>query len=256
MTESSHPPGTERPAFEVLRIGAWRLNPASGEISREGETLRLEARTLRLLLCLAEHPGQIVSVDALLDQVWTGVNVSQDSVYQAVASLRRLLGDDPRQPTYIATVPRLGYRMIAEVGPWLDSSSTHFPAPSAPTTSQNEPNPPDVLMASKVEHPPVRRSLGPLAAIAAVLFLALTAIYFVHARIATPRPVSPTIPSASQNSIAVLPFLDLTEGMKNEEFADGITEELIDKLSKASRQNKLTILSATDLINHARSSIS
>ena len=47
--------------------------------------------------------------------MWPGVIVTPDSVYQAVASLRRLLGDDPKQPAYIETVPRLGYRMIAKI---------------------------------------------------------------------------------------------------------------------------------------------
>src|SRR5579864_3112466 len=103
---------------EVLRIGDWCVNPASGQISRNGETLRLEERTMRLLLCLAEHPGEVVSIDDLLNQVWPGVTVTSDSVYQAVTSLRRQLGDDAKQPTYIATVPRLGYRMIATVSPW------------------------------------------------------------------------------------------------------------------------------------------
>src|SRR5882672_10456301 len=104
----------ERRTTTMLRIGAWCVNPASGQISRDGETARVEVRTMRLLLCLAEHAGEVVSSDDLLDQVWTGVTVSQDSVYQAVTSLRRLLGDDPRKPTYIATVPRLGYRL--EIG--------------------------------------------------------------------------------------------------------------------------------------------
>ena len=49
-----------------------------------------------------------------------GVVVTPDSVYQAVASLRRLLGDDAKEPTYIATVPRLGYRMVAAVSPLVD----------------------------------------------------------------------------------------------------------------------------------------
>jgi DNA-binding winged helix-turn-helix (wHTH) protein len=77
---------------------------------------------MRLLLCLAEHAGEVVSIDDLLNQVWTDVIVAPDSVYQAVTSLRRLLGDDPKQPTYIATVPRLGYRMVATVSPWADQS--------------------------------------------------------------------------------------------------------------------------------------
>src|SRR5580704_16688605 len=118
----------------MLRIGAWCVNPASGEISRDGETTRVEARTMRLLQCLAERPGEVVSIDDLLSQVWPDVTVSQDSVYQAVTSLRRLLGDDPKQPTYIATVPRLGYRMVATVGPWADQSVARTGAqPSAQT---------------------------------------------------------------------------------------------------------------------------
>jgi transcriptional activator of cad operon len=95
----------------MLRIGAWRVNPSSGEISRDGETARVEARTMRLLLCLAEHAGEVVSIDDLLNQVWSEVTVSPDSVYQAVTSRRRLLGDDPKQPTYIETVPRLAARV-------------------------------------------------------------------------------------------------------------------------------------------------
>ena len=76
---------------------------------------------MRVLVCLAEHAGEVVSSDDLLNAAWSGVSVSQDSVYQAVASLRRLLGDDPRQPTYIETVPRLGYRLVATVSPWVEA---------------------------------------------------------------------------------------------------------------------------------------
>ena len=73
---------------------------------------------MRLLLCLAERQGEVVSIEELLGKVWMGVNVSPDSVYQAVTSLRRELEDDAKQPKYIETVPRLGYRMVADVGPW------------------------------------------------------------------------------------------------------------------------------------------
>src|SRR5271163_574880 len=110
----------EHPIATKLRIGAWCVNPKSGEISRNGDVAHVEVRTMRLLLCLAEHAGEVVSIDDLLNQVWSDVIVAPDSVYQAVTSLRRLLGDDPKQPTYIATVPRLGYRMVATVSPWVD----------------------------------------------------------------------------------------------------------------------------------------
>src|SRR5215813_9137497 len=120
----------------LLRVGAWCVNPATCEIVRDGNTVRLEVRTMRLLVCLAERGGSVVSIDDLLKQVWPEVIVTSDSVYQAVASLRRVLGDDPKQPTYIATVPRLGYRMVATVGPWPDQSVSQA---NEAVTSRDEP---------------------------------------------------------------------------------------------------------------------
>src|SRR3979411_328380 len=121
----------ERPTATMLRIGAWCINPASGQISRNGETARVEVRTMRLLLCLAQHAGEVVSIDDLLDQVWPDVTVAPESVYQAVTSLRRLLGDDPKQPAYIETVPRLGYKLVAAVSPWLQGSIPSQPSSAA-----------------------------------------------------------------------------------------------------------------------------
>jgi transcriptional activator of cad operon len=71
-----------------LRIGAWRVDPALDEISRDGTSVKLEPRTTRLLVCLAKHAGQVVSVEKILDEVWTGVVVTPNSVYQALAELR------------------------------------------------------------------------------------------------------------------------------------------------------------------------
>jgi transcriptional activator of cad operon len=135
----------EHPNAIRLRIGDWCVNPTSGQISRDGEAARVEVRTMRLLLCLAEHAGEVVSIDDLLSQVWSGVFVNQDSVYQAVASLRRLLGDDPKQPTYIETVPRLGYRMVATVSPWEDQSVAQTGAQTKAQTGSSR--------ASDSEHP-------------------------------------------------------------------------------------------------------
>src|SRR5215471_16002288 len=128
----------ERSTTTMLRIGAWCVNPGSGQISRDGETARVEVRTMRVLVCLAKHAGEVVSIEDLLNHGWSEVNVSPDSVYQAVTSLRRLLGDDPKQPTYIETVPRLGYRMIAAVSPW---SQQPVATSDVPLASGFEPSP-------------------------------------------------------------------------------------------------------------------
>jgi TolB-like protein/DNA-binding winged helix-turn-helix (wHTH) protein len=209
----------ERSTRTPLRVGDWCVHPASSQISRDGRSVRLEERTMRLLLCLAEHAGELVSNDELLKRVWPEVTVSQDSVYQAVASLRRLLGDDPKEPVYIATVPRLGYRLVATVSPWTDSSAE----PALEKDSA-----PQAIHAAA----PAPSSRTVFAAGAAVVLAGAALLLFGGRFANNHRAVSPASAPAPQKSIAVLPFLDLTEGMKEEEFADGVTEELIDKLSK------------------------
>jgi DNA-binding winged helix-turn-helix (wHTH) protein/TolB-like protein len=185
-----------------LRIGDWCVDPAAGQISRGGEVVRVEARTLRLLLALAERPGEAVSIDELLDRVWAGVIVTPDSVYQAVASLRRLLGDDPRRPRYIANVPRLGYRIIAEVGPWPDARAQ---PPAKP-----------------------RRPVRALVAAAVVLVVAAGLVARpLHWRAAAPPGRSPPV--------GVAPFVDLTPSMDQEQLADEMTEGVADRLSRNPR---------------------
>ena len=193
------------PATAKIRIGAWCVDPVAGQISREGEVVRLEARTLRLLLDLAGHAGEVVSIDDLLDRVWAGVIVTPDSVYQAVASLRRLLGDDPKRPSYIATVPRLGYRLVARVGPWTEGpavATSHAPAAQAPIG---------------------RRTWLIAAAVVAALGVVLA-----YERMTGARPAAVAHPAVA---VGVLPFLDLTDTMDQEILVDDVTEGLVDKLS-------------------------
>jgi TolB-like protein len=187
---------------------------------------------MRLLLCLAEHAGDVVSIDDLLDQVWAGVIVTPDSVYQAVTSLRRTLGDDPRQPTYIATVPRLGYRMVARVEPWMDPAIVNGASARASVGGDS---------AISSERATLRLSGNLILAVIGALCVALViaglgaalVAFLIHGKFSLRRQSdSAGLIARPPNSIAVLPFLDLTEGMKEEEFADGMTEELIDKLSK------------------------
>jgi len=191
-----------------LQIGAWRVDPPSGEIMKDGETVRLDVRAMRLLVCLAQHGPGVVSIDELLKQVWPDVLVTADSVYQTVGSLRRVLGDDPKQPKYIATVPRLGYRLVASVKPWVDPSPGHA-EPGAEL--------------------PVRRHV--IWVVGTGLCLAVVAALLVLVNGAQANRGGLRA-AGTEQSIAVLPFLDLTEKMKEEEFADGMTEELIDRLSR------------------------
>lgn len=218
------PSDSEIPTRSKLRIGDWAVDPAADQISRDGTVVRVEARTMRLLLCLADRAGQVVSIDDLLNEVWAGVIVTPDSVYQAVTSLRRLLGDDPKQPAYIATVPRRGYRLIAAV----EAVSAKTPAPAAaPVPSGGAAKPEPIKMPKSGRGALMGASL----ALGVVLLLcgAISAYWLLR-----DRPSGQTAAQAAPGprSIAVLPFLDLTDKMSEEPFADGMTEELIDKLSK------------------------
>jgi transcriptional activator of cad operon len=196
----------------LLRIGDCRVDLKSGQIIRNGETYRVEVRTLRLLVCLAERAGEVVSPDELLKHVWPDVFVSQDSLYQGIATLRRIFGDDPKQPKYIETVSRLGYKMVAEVSPWNEDE--------VGAARQHEKNG-NVLKAG------LAWAIGTIVVLLLVVALVMRGkTRNVHA------PKSHAVDVSGDTSIAVLPFLDLTEGMKEEEFADGLTEELIDRLSK------------------------
>jgi TolB-like protein/DNA-binding winged helix-turn-helix (wHTH) protein len=232
----------------MLRIGAWCVNPKSGQISRNGETARVESRTMPLLLCLAAQAGEVVSIDDLLNHVWFDVIVTPDSVYQAVASLRRLLGDDPKQPTYIATVPRLGYRMVATVSPWTDRSvedrsiedqsiaqQSIAQTGSSRVSDSERPTPTTTDVPTNAAPPGPRLRAGFTWAAGAALCLGLVVVvaFQFHGKVANNNhSASPAIAPQPQKSIAVLPFLDLTEEMNQEPFADCMTEELIDRLSK------------------------
>jgi transcriptional activator of cad operon len=182
---------------------------------------------MRLLLCLAEHAGAVVSIDDLLNQVWSEVIVTPDSVYQAVASLRRLLGDDPKQPIYIATVPRLGYRMVATVSPWENPSIAQMGSSLASDSET------PVLTTTDAPTPAPRLRFSFMLIAGAALCLALVVAYLFYSKVANNNhSASPAITPQPQKSIAVLPFLDLTEEMNQEPFADGMTEELINRFSK------------------------
>ena len=212
-----------------LRIGAWRVDPALDQISKDGNTVKLERRAMQLLLCLAEHAGQVVSVEQLLDEVWAGVVVTPDSVYHAVAALRRMLGDDTKEPTYIANVPRRGYRLIAPVAPWVEVPQ--MPVEDSPSPAAE---PARATLAITKTGLPWRR-FATVLSIALVLALGYIVIYkfWLSKSVTTEQPpAAAATMAATEKSIAVLPFTDMSEKHDQEYFADGMAEEILDLLAK------------------------
>jgi predicted ATPase/DNA-binding winged helix-turn-helix (wHTH) protein len=93
----------------------FRLDAANAQLWRGEQEIRLRRKTFDVLLYLLEHPGQLVTKDALLDAIWAEVNVSDRMPAASVAELRKALGDEVRVPRFIETVHGRGYRFIAKL---------------------------------------------------------------------------------------------------------------------------------------------
>jgi DNA-binding winged helix-turn-helix (wHTH) protein len=89
------------------RFGDFALDLESGFLRRNGEPIELRPKPFELLVYLVERNGRLVSKDELIDSIWPGVAVTDNSLAQSIAELRRLLGDSGRD--MIRTVPRRGY---------------------------------------------------------------------------------------------------------------------------------------------------
>ncbi len=106
---------TESPNIGLFRIGDFHFDAHSLELCREGEVVRLPRRLAQLLLRLVEEAPTVLSRAALIEQVWQRRMVEDEVLSRAIADLRKALGDDPRSPRYIETIPTVGYRVCAPV---------------------------------------------------------------------------------------------------------------------------------------------
>jgi len=99
----------------MTEFGAFRYDAASRVLSRDEAEIPLSPRVLAVLESLLKRPGKIVAKEAVLESAWEGAFVGEDSLTKAISQLRSALGDDPHRPRYIQTIPKRGYRFIAEV---------------------------------------------------------------------------------------------------------------------------------------------
>jgi len=189
-----------------LRIGEWVVEPRRNLISRANRALRLEPKVIELLVHLARRPGEVASREELLAAVWPGVVVGDETLTQAVIKLRRSLGDDAHSPSYIETVSKRGYRLVAPVAPLQAAMSS----PSRPA----------------------RRRRAWLVALAAAGSVAAI-LLIVNAR--WPIAVE-DYPGARDPLpiVAVLPLANQTGDPSRDYFYDGVTEDIINALGRFS----------------------
>ena len=204
------------------RIGDLEVDTGVREVRRNGVLIPLPPLSFDLLLALARQAPNLVTIEELEQDVWAGLVVSPATVAKRVALLREALGDNAESPTYIAVARGQGYRLLA------------------PVSRQTKENP-----GISVLQPPAHRT-GWLVGLAIAGVVAVTlavSVNFYDQADESPEAVissespegklqrnTPDEPPKGQ-SVAVLPFANLSESEDDQYIADGIAEEIINRLT-------------------------
>jgi TolB-like protein/DNA-binding winged helix-turn-helix (wHTH) protein len=214
----------EHNASASFTVGDWTVEPELGRLRSSEVEAALQPQVMELLVYLARHPNELISVDRMIEEVWHGKPMTSGSVYNALNTLRKTFGDRADQPRYIETIPRRGYRLIAEVQ-WNPSDE-----PSADRAQPgNFPPGTSVDPANAPSRAPRRawRTRLPL-----VMALGLLLVYLGWERgwLGMEPKLQQTPPP--EKSIAVLPFVDMSPGSDQTYFAEGIAEEILHLIAR------------------------
>ena len=213
-------------------FGRFSLKTAERVLLREGEPVPLTPKVFDILLALVENRGRIVEKDDLMKRVWPNTFVEEGNLTQNVSLLRKALGENPSGPQFIETVPRRGYRFVADISESFGDAqpvnstaaaekSVADPAPLVAEPAQDA-NQPRLSFWSSLTARVPGYILG-----AAVVVIAISGVlYFIG------RGKDTSANASSIQSIAVLPFVDDASDADAEYLNDKIAESLINSLSK------------------------
>ncbi len=238
---------------QILHFGAFEVDSRAGELRKGGRKVKLQDQPFQILTLLLEHPGEVVTREDIQKKLWpTDTFVDfEHSLNTAVTKLRQALGDDADNPRFVETLPRRGYRFVGTLNgnqPSAQSPSpSQTPAPQVTTVSE-----PAQALAPPSAIPPPTRS-RPLHIWLAATVLAIVAIFvfLIAARLfnfsfnTTTTDTPPAPPHIE--SIAVLPLDNLSGDPAEEYFVDGMTDLLINDLSKISA---LRVISRTSVMQY------
>jgi adenylate cyclase len=184
-----------------------RVDPAAGLISRNDERIHLEPRVMTVLTVLAGRAGEVLSREQLEAEAWAGTVVGYDALASSILKLRKALGDSTRQPRYIETVSKRGYRLVAPVSFDEPSSSGTATTPSSPASGSRS------------------WKVGAVAAFVLVAIVVATLVLMKHG------DVGDTETGANLKTLAVMPFTNISNNPENEYFVEGITDDIMTNLS-------------------------
>jgi TolB-like protein/DNA-binding winged helix-turn-helix (wHTH) protein/Tfp pilus assembly protein PilF len=206
----------------LFAFGPFRLDPTRRVLSRDGIPLKLPARLFDALLYLVENAGRLVEKDELLAAVWPGRIVEEGNLSQAISALRKVLHCEGEAAPMIVTVAGRGYRLAVQVR--LESGASAFTL-----------SPAELLVAAPARPAtpefwrPYRKALG-VAALAATAACGV----WLAARHNPPAPYDSAAFDPPPHSVAVLPFDNMSGDPGQAYFSDGLSEELINALSRVS----------------------
>jgi DNA-binding winged helix-turn-helix (wHTH) protein len=169
-----------------FRLGDWQVQPATCRLSNDGLTVQVRPKVMDLLVYLSRHPGEVISKERLLDDVWGTDAISESALTRTVAELRRALSDHVDHPSILETIPKRGYRLIAPVD--------ELPA-------RRPPDPADAIAAlqpARVEAPgPAKASRSRIVLVAAGVVIVAAAVAFLTRSLSHDPRVTP-LPSVTR----------------------------------------------------------
>ncbi len=202
-----------------IRFDGWTVNFDSGEITRDGNTHRLQDQPLQILEELVSRPGEVVTREQLITRLWPkGVVEFDTGLNSAMRKLRIAIGDDAETPRYIETLPRKGYRFIGRIeDPTPITGIPTLPAQYVPTSFET-----GAVIGRRASdrRAPIKRMVLGFGSILAALVLAGVA-WKMPGRLFQVGSVVEALPT-----IVVLPLVDMSVDQSEQSLCDGLTEEL------------------------------
>jgi TolB-like protein/DNA-binding winged helix-turn-helix (wHTH) protein/Flp pilus assembly protein TadD len=223
----------------VVRFGTFEVSLQSGEVRKAGLRIRVQQQPMKLLEILLEHPGEVVTREELRSRVWPGESFGDfdQALNIAIRKLRSALGDSAESPRFIETLPKRGYRFIADVSVVDTDARPRKQELVAGDLPATDPGP--KIQGIGLAVAPQRR-LWPtrwiIVALALVLSLAILSVWLFRSRAPAPTGI---------RSIAVLPLENLSGDASQNYFADGMTDELITDLAQI---GALRVISRTSVM--------
>jgi tetratricopeptide (TPR) repeat protein/DNA-binding winged helix-turn-helix (wHTH) protein len=237
---------------QIYRVADFEIDASQFSLKRAGQAQHLRQKTFQVLIYLLEQRQRLVTKEELFEQIWTDSAVTDNALDQCLAEIRKTLGDDSRQPRFVKTIPRAGYRFIGSVE---EIRATQAPAPSlisdtrAPEKSESE----DAITARPLGSAPVsqmpvlwiaRRSVVILIA-AFLIPVTAAGLYLVRRRSVIPSLASVTLPqNAGKRPVAVMFFDNRSKSADLDWLREGLADMLITDLS---RSKNLAVLSRQQL---------